>query len=108
MAKDMRKPVAGLFGGDTGEAAPAPVKIEPAVEWSSLPAAPEGWGDYPFDGQPVLVKSVDSRMAQAVWRGTRKWAGSGSRWATTGFWAVRNSGGQKVLFEPVAYAKLVE
>jgi hypothetical protein len=108
MAKEARRPVGALFGGDIGEAPSPPVKIEPAVEWAPLPAAPEGWGEYPFDGQPVLVKDGEARVAQAVWRGTRKWAGSGSRWRTTGFWAVRNAGGQKLPLEPVAYAKLVE
>ena len=108
MAKEARRPVGALFGGDIGDSTPAPVKIEPAVEWTPLPEAPEGWVEYPFDGQPLLVKDAEGRVARAVWRSTRKWVSSGARWKTTGFWAVRNAGGQKLPLEPVAFTKLVE
>jgi len=104
MARAPEKASAGLFGDDTPKADAAE-----RAEWVDLPEPPKVGEQvlYPYDGQAVtLLSSGRDKEAAAVWRSTR--AIKDGRWDSVHFWALRNSGGQRVPFEPVAYKKFEE
>ena len=90
-----------LFGGDAQPEA----QID-AIEMPPAPVDVLKERDYPYDGQPVLVMDGEGNKAEAIWRVTREWGGSASRWVSTGFWIARNSGGSKLHFTPTHYRKI--
>lgn len=85
---------------------PAIQQITPADTAAPLAVAPKGWesmSSAPDDGKPVWLLGQEKEMCEAVWRHSRRWDRNGGKWRIIGFWAIRNSGGQPILFQPVAW-----
>lgn len=59
--------------------------------------------DAPQDGKPILLFGPEGMEVEVVWRHTRAWDTNGGLWRTVGFWALRNSGGAKIDFEPTGW-----
>ncbi len=90
----------GLFGADP---VVAPAEDQKVDGWLDLPKAIDP-DRFPFNGAPILLRSVDGDTAEAVFRFTRRFVVG--RWEPAGFWAKRNAGGARLGFEPVAYRKI--
>lgn len=85
---------------------PAPVLESGGVSiWTPLP---EKSTYFPYDGAPVWLRGELNGAAttiEAQWRATRAYDALNKRWNPSAFWAVRNSGGMRVPFEPTGYAR---
>lgn len=91
---------------------PAPV----AEVEKTVPGA-EGWRDMgeigadETSGRPVVLTGQNQTQV-CVWRVSRRFVpgpdGRGGRFEPVGFWALRNSGGQRIQFEPTAWRPYTE
>jgi len=100
-----RPPLHGHVEVDAGFQ-PAIQQLTPSDVAEPGAIVPKGWeamSSAPDDGKPVLLMSGEKQILEAVWRHTRRWDKNGGKWRVIGFWSVRNSGGQPVLFKPVAW-----
>lgn len=68
----------------------------PTVDWQDMDSAPK-------TGGPLLLTPDLEQAHEAVWRSTREYSPSASRFVDVGFWAVRNAGGRKIGFEPLGW-----
>jgi hypothetical protein len=80
---------------------------EPAkTEWLDLP--PVQKNVYPYNGAAVLVTPDGDQSWLAVWRDSRAYNKVSARFEDVSFWAVRNSGCQRIPFEPLGYKPFEE
>jgi hypothetical protein len=80
-------------------------------DWLEIPSAPDhaaGFPEYPYTGAPVVLQTPDGEGVEAVWRCTRGFDTVQTKWVYSAYWAKRNSGGQKIEFEPIGYKVFVE
>lgn len=109
-----RRPIDDLLDAEAGQMKPpVPDEQVPGSDAPSDPAAviiPRGWGDIesaPQDGKRIMAISADGMISRAVWRNTRMFDNCGGRtggiWRVVGFWAVPDTGGNRLSFEPVAW-----
>lgn len=78
----------------------------PPTTESVAPTIPDGWLDMaeaPQDGKAIWVIGEAGEYVESIWRHTRVWDKMGGKWRTSGWWAVMNTGGQRVAFEPIAW-----
>jgi hypothetical protein len=87
---------------DAGQISPPPPPLKRGklakdeVHWESMDG-------FPDDGKPVLLKGPEGQVVEAVWRHTRRWTPVNGRWLVHSFWALRDTGGTPVDFEPVGW-----
>jgi hypothetical protein len=100
-----KQPEQGLFDDE-------PAVEAPGIEWLDMPE-PIALRDvqlqtlcYPYSGEPVWLTPDGTTEYIAVWRVTREF--KDGRFQPVGFWALRNSGGQRIGFEPLGYRKYEE
>lgn len=75
----------------------------PNIEWLDMPSEPVG---YPYNGEPVWLTPDAMTEYLATWRVTREFRNG--RFTPTAFWVYRNSGGQRIHFEPLGYRRYEE
>jgi hypothetical protein len=67
---------------------------------------PTGWldlADAPDDGKAIWCLGPDGEETEVVWRNTRAFDKVGGKWRNIGFWSIRNTGGARLDFTPLAW-----
>lgn len=89
--------------GSSGEVQDPPAEQpKPAPRRGNL----EPMDTAPQDGKFIGVFGASKQYAEAFWRNSRRQDPQNGRWIPFGYWALRNSGGSKLGFDPMGWRAL--
>lgn len=110
----------GLDGVEPIQEQPLDDAVDDLDDLAVTDVVPEGFrsmSEAPDDARPVLLTDGSPasegqhalngvRVVEAVSRETRRYDLPARCWRVSRFWAVRNSGGQRIDFEPIGWSPL--